>query len=167
MHMFAFLLFSTSKWPIVLNALSHLFLKDSVHNLLTLRSHVRCVSLVTRPVLLVIILDSRQPQSQQNRKLPTADCGYWTRRQHYITLAPWFNSVFVLFPHNHNLLPPVEDNERADEQSFLLEPRFLSSEHLFKSWHPHLKILQKCVWRLERFYRCPCLGLSEVQSASH
>ena len=81
--------------------------------------------------------------------------------------SPWFNSVFVLFPHNHNLLPPVEDNERADEQSFLLEPGFLSSERLFKSWYPHIKILQKCVWRLERFYRCPCLGMSEVQSASH
>ena len=115
-----------------------------------------------------LLSDSRQPQSQQNRKLPTADWGEWTRRQHYITPAPpWFNSVFVLFPHNHNLLPPVEDNERADEQSFLLEPGFLSSERLFESWYPHFKILQKCVWRLERFYRCPCLGVSEVQSASH
>ena len=46
----------------------------------------------------------------------------------------------------HNLLPPpsVEDNERANEQSLLLEPGFLSSECLFEVWFDDSFITHKC-----------------------
>ena len=77
-------------------------------------------------------------------------------------------SLFCFLTTCYRLPPPtVEDNERANEQSLLMEPGLLSSKRIFKPWHSDVKILQKCVWRLERFYRCPCLGMSEVQSASH